>query len=386
MAQAMFTQTPQGQQPLHSPYAGKGGLHTPLQPIAASGSPHPSAPLASPLHNPNGTLRKHIPGTKRKITPDGRPMTSLPPEIKRFRNSFLFYVNEQRKRLNNGENDSEEDGSKNREFISNMSKKWREMSDEEKAPYIKMAKEDKERFNREMEEWERKHPGQGPKSKRRKMTINLPGDQAFSSNGPATASVSGGHASSVSSLMADPISAPPTVVRDPTRPPATPMVSTATGKGNRNHHRHREHPGEQQSVAKSLDVAGGDNQGTSAAAAATAELGLTTSELISALSQPPAHDTNGSLYASVPASSAGTIPALSEMMNMSTAELTAMSSSIVPTPVHQVSPIAEAANATSSAAAGQQHLENIATALDQATATAFEQASAIMNSSNVTPQ
>ncbi|KAJ2669041.1 hypothetical protein GGI25_006277 [Coemansia spiralis] len=124
-------------------------------------------------------------GTKRKSSSDGQPMTSLPMSIKRFRNSFIYYVNERRREIQ-----FKEDGTptnvevNNREFLKEMSAKWRTMTDKEKAPYLEMADKDKERFTRQMREYELEHPDEfnkiGSRHRRRRSST--------SANNPANGS------------------------------------------------------------------------------------------------------------------------------------------------------------------------------------------------------
>ncbi|PIA18636.1 hypothetical protein COEREDRAFT_85099 [Coemansia reversa NRRL 1564] len=122
----------------------------------------------------NGPPITTLVGTKRKSGSDGQPMTSLPVSIKRFRNSFIYYVNKRRRDVQ-----FTEDGTptnievNNREFLKSMSAQWRAMSEEEKAPYLKMADADKERFTRQMREYEQEHPdefGRSAKLRRRRSS------------------------------------------------------------------------------------------------------------------------------------------------------------------------------------------------------------------------
>ncbi|KAJ2150070.1 hypothetical protein J3F82_004208 [Coemansia sp. RSA 637] len=107
----------------------------------------------------NGPPITTLVGTKRKSSIDGQPMTSLPMSIKRFRNSFIYFVDEMRHNIR-----FEKDGTptnielNNREFLKEMSAKWRAMSEDEKAPFLKRADIDKERFVRQMHEYEQEHP------------------------------------------------------------------------------------------------------------------------------------------------------------------------------------------------------------------------------------
>ncbi|KAJ2506533.1 hypothetical protein GGI11_006635 [Coemansia sp. RSA 2049] len=115
----------------------------------------------------NGPPITTLVGTKRKSSSDGQPMTSLPVSIKRFRNSFIYFVNARRQELQFDKNGTPTNVEvNNREFLKEMSAKWRSMPEDEKAPYLKMADADKERFTREMREYEIEHPEEFSKQSR----------------------------------------------------------------------------------------------------------------------------------------------------------------------------------------------------------------------------
>ncbi|KAJ2683797.1 Non-histone chromosomal protein 6 [Coemansia spiralis] len=61
-------------------------------------------------------------------------------KFKRFRNAFIYYVNDQRV-------DNETKMLKNREFLRLMSARWKVMSEIERSPYVKLAEADKKRFD-----------------------------------------------------------------------------------------------------------------------------------------------------------------------------------------------------------------------------------------------
>ncbi|KAJ2499515.1 hypothetical protein GGH96_003436 [Coemansia sp. RSA 1972] len=63
-------------------------------------------------------------------------------KFKRFRNAFIYYVNDQRDKV--GESTKK---LKNREFLQLMSARWKSLSEEERSPYVKLAEADKKRFN-----------------------------------------------------------------------------------------------------------------------------------------------------------------------------------------------------------------------------------------------
>ncbi|KAJ2908349.1 hypothetical protein GGI21_002974, partial [Coemansia aciculifera] len=115
-------------------------------------------------------------GTKRKSSSDGQPLTNLPSSIKRFRNSFIYYVNRMRREMQGPDDGpSVKIEVNNREFLKEMSAKWRSMSEAEKAPFNEMANADKERFLRQMQEYEQKHPdefGKAAKHRRRRSSTS----------------------------------------------------------------------------------------------------------------------------------------------------------------------------------------------------------------------
>ncbi|KAJ2454111.1 hypothetical protein GGF42_003677 [Coemansia sp. RSA 2424] len=115
-------------------------------------------------------------GTKRKSSSDGQPLTNLPSSIKRFRNSFIYYVNKKRREIQGPDDGvSIKVEVNNREFLKEMSAKWRTMSEEEKAPFTEMANADKERFLRQMQEYELEHPDEfnkAPKHRRRRSSTS----------------------------------------------------------------------------------------------------------------------------------------------------------------------------------------------------------------------
>ncbi|KAJ1962614.1 hypothetical protein IWQ62_003470 [Dispira parvispora] len=81
------------------------------------------------------------------------PLVAPRNAYKRFRNAFIFFVNEQRKLRNPGQMSI-----KNREFVQMMSAEWKKLSDEEKKPYNEMARRDRERFDRDVETYGRIPP------------------------------------------------------------------------------------------------------------------------------------------------------------------------------------------------------------------------------------
>ncbi|KAJ2743565.1 hypothetical protein GGI20_003647 [Coemansia sp. BCRC 34301] len=80
------------------------------------------------------------------------PTKSRPPrnksKFKRFRNAFIFFVNDQRPKV-----DDEAKRLKNREFLQLMSARWKGMSESERSPYVKLAEDDKKRFNEDVKKY-----------------------------------------------------------------------------------------------------------------------------------------------------------------------------------------------------------------------------------------
>ncbi|KAJ1972891.1 hypothetical protein H4R34_005254 [Dimargaris verticillata] len=74
------------------------------------------------------------------------PRIAPPNTYKRFRNAFIYFVNEQRKARNPGQQSI-----KNREFVQMMSLEWRALSEDEKKPYTDMARLDRERYDKDVE-------------------------------------------------------------------------------------------------------------------------------------------------------------------------------------------------------------------------------------------
>ncbi|KAJ2846046.1 hypothetical protein IWW36_004531 [Coemansia brasiliensis] len=128
-------------------------------PLSQGAIPATSDSKTVSLPSTNGPPITTQVGTKRKSGSDGQPMTSLPTSIKRFRNSFIYFVNERRREIQYTPDGTPTNVEvNNREFLKEMSAKWRSMTEEEKAPYLKMADIDKERFTRQMREYELEHP------------------------------------------------------------------------------------------------------------------------------------------------------------------------------------------------------------------------------------
>ncbi|RKP37899.1 hypothetical protein BJ085DRAFT_3818, partial [Dimargaris cristalligena] len=60
---------------------------------------------------------------------------------KRFRNSFIYFVNDRRKRRT-----EDELAIGHREFISRMGEEWKQLNEDDKRPFVVMAEEDRKRY------------------------------------------------------------------------------------------------------------------------------------------------------------------------------------------------------------------------------------------------
>ncbi|KAJ1720082.1 hypothetical protein LPJ53_005251, partial [Coemansia erecta] len=69
-------------------------------------------------------------------------------KFKRFRNAFIYFVNDQRNKV-----DDETKKLKNREFLQLMSARWKKMPEDERKPYVDMAEEDKKRFESDVKKY-----------------------------------------------------------------------------------------------------------------------------------------------------------------------------------------------------------------------------------------
>jgi len=66
-------------------------------------------------------------------------------------NSYLFYT-----KLNREKIKKENPDLKSSDVVKEMGKRWKNISDDDKAPYEKMAKEDKARYDKEKAEYDKK--------------------------------------------------------------------------------------------------------------------------------------------------------------------------------------------------------------------------------------
>ncbi|KAJ2524316.1 hypothetical protein GGI11_000905 [Coemansia sp. RSA 2049] len=102
---------------------------------------------------PLGPLPWENPQTQPALQSAGiQKSKSRPPrnksKFKRFRNAFIYYVNDQRDKV-----DDDTKRLKNREFLQLMSARWKTMPENERKPYIQLAEEDKKRFNEDVKRY-----------------------------------------------------------------------------------------------------------------------------------------------------------------------------------------------------------------------------------------
>ncbi|KAJ1968547.1 hypothetical protein IWQ62_001181 [Dispira parvispora] len=107
-----------------------------VMPVVSSGSPS----TASPASQVSFTLSD--PNSPAKMEEKPKRM------YKRFRNSFIYFVNDRRKRRS-----PEELTIGHREFISRMGEEWKGMTDGDKKPYVEMAEEDRKRYEDDVKKY-----------------------------------------------------------------------------------------------------------------------------------------------------------------------------------------------------------------------------------------
>ncbi|KAJ1926035.1 hypothetical protein IWQ60_004132 [Tieghemiomyces parasiticus] len=78
-------------------------------------------------------------------------------KYKRFRNSFIYFVNDRRKRRTTAEL-----AIGHRGFISRMGEEWKHLSEDERKPFIELAEEDRKRYEEDVKKFG-KIPAQPPK-------------------------------------------------------------------------------------------------------------------------------------------------------------------------------------------------------------------------------
>ncbi|KAJ2751384.1 hypothetical protein GGI19_004514 [Coemansia pectinata] len=91
-------------------------------------------------------------------------------KFKRFRNAFIYFVNDQRSRV-----DDETKRLKNREFLQLMSARWKGMSEVERSPYVKLAEDDKKRFNDDVKKFGKYESRQRRYNKSRQISRDILG-------------------------------------------------------------------------------------------------------------------------------------------------------------------------------------------------------------------
>lgn len=102
---------------------------------------------------------------------------------KKAKNAYMFFANDKREEVKQANPDL-----KMKEVLSKLGEMWREMSAEEKKPYEDKAAEDKERYNKEKEEYgdipakPRKKSKKTKKSKSKKEKQSSSGTQSEESS------------------------------------------------------------------------------------------------------------------------------------------------------------------------------------------------------------
>ncbi|KAJ1971281.1 hypothetical protein H4R35_005358 [Dimargaris xerosporica] len=87
---------------------------------------------------------------------------------KRFRNSFIYFVNDRRKRRT-----VDELAIGHREFISRMGEEWKKLDDDEKRPFVLMAEEDRKRYEDDVKKYG-KIPANPPRESTSSQADNAP--------------------------------------------------------------------------------------------------------------------------------------------------------------------------------------------------------------------
>ncbi|KAJ2770742.1 hypothetical protein IWQ57_002520 [Coemansia nantahalensis] len=122
-----------GLPPSHS-YTYLPAAHESSLPSAAFGAETASSATSTHCHQPAGATRQK--------------KSSRPPrnnnKFKRFRNAFIYFVNDQR------QVEEEVRNLKNREFLRLMSARWKSLPQDQREPYVRMAEEDKSRYNEDV--------------------------------------------------------------------------------------------------------------------------------------------------------------------------------------------------------------------------------------------
>jgi len=83
-----------------------------------------------------------------------------PAQPKRGKSGYLFYCDEHRERVRNENKDSDGNPLSVSEAAKILGKHWNELSDANKAPYLKMAEDAKAQYNKAMEEYNSKSPAE----------------------------------------------------------------------------------------------------------------------------------------------------------------------------------------------------------------------------------
>jgi len=112
--------------------------------------------------------KKEKPAKKKK---QKRPKEHDPDRPKHPTNAYLFFTVEERKKLQKSQPTASR-----LERVRMMSKRWKEMTDTDKEPFLNLASKDKQRYKEEIEAYKVKHgrpPGRS-KRKSKKSTSSSP--------------------------------------------------------------------------------------------------------------------------------------------------------------------------------------------------------------------
>eukprot|EP01088_Endostelium_zonatum_P011328 TRINITY_DN2545_c0_g1_i1.p1 TRINITY_DN2545_c0_g1~~TRINITY_DN2545_c0_g1_i1.p1 ORF type:complete len:173 (+),score=78.63 TRINITY_DN2545_c0_g1_i1:98-616(+) len=113
------------------------------------GSDSPKAKSKVPRANAR-PVKKNTAKTTKKKAAGGRKKKD-PNAPKNAKSAYIFFSTAKRPDIKNQNPDA-----KAKDLLKLLAAEWKKMSDEEKAPYVTMADEDKERAKKEKEAWAKK--------------------------------------------------------------------------------------------------------------------------------------------------------------------------------------------------------------------------------------
>ncbi|KAJ2710521.1 hypothetical protein H4R19_003706 [Coemansia spiralis] len=114
------------------------------QPAAIS-EPQPASTASASTHSPP-------PASATQQKKSSRPPRNNN-KFKRFRNAFIYYVNDQRQVGSPDQVEEDVKHLKNREFLQLMSARWKSLPREQREPFVQMAEEDKRRYNEDVKKF-----------------------------------------------------------------------------------------------------------------------------------------------------------------------------------------------------------------------------------------